>query len=258
MHLPEEHRQRLIETHNKCVDVIRSHDHLPEPVETAMLVEEHRWFWRPENVNFILVGESHVYTNEREIKVKIDPSRLSVKIPESIPLNFVKLVYCLGYGESKILDKPGYIESNPGTSQYVDLFRKCVGFGRKPAFLTTLDWKLRVLKAFREKGLWLLDASVHGCYFGKGKRLPRKTVKEIIPIAWNGYVKPVIDDASIDKKCVWIIGKSLLEKLNDTSILRNNWIYQPNARFRYNKEKHYKEKKEREQRLLKAIRDCSQ
>lgn len=166
MNLPEKYEAKLIEAHKECSNVIRSFGLVPEPLETALFVEEHRWFWKPKDVKFILVAESHVYTNAKEINVKIDPSKLPEEVPITVPLNFVRLVYCLGYGEPDILTTPEKIENNSGTKQYVNLFRRCIGLRERPEAVTQLEWKVRILKTIKEKGIWLLDASVHACYKG--------------------------------------------------------------------------------------------
>jgi len=176
MDIPEKYKQNLIEAHNACSVIIERFGLLPEPFETALFVEEHRWFWKPNDVKFILVGESHVYTSENEINVKIDPSKLPEEVPKAVPLNFVRLVYCLGYGEPDILSVPERIENNRGTKQYIDLFRRCVGLHEKPRYMTQLEWKVKTLKTIKEKGIWLLDASIHACYKGRGERLPSKVV----------------------------------------------------------------------------------
>jgi len=256
MNLPEKYKEKLIEAHEECSYIIKSFGYVPEPLETALFVEEHRWFWKPENVKFILVGESHVYTDGNEVKVKIDPNELPKEAPKSLPLHFVRLVYCLGYGQPDILVEPQKIEHNPGTAQYVNLFKGCLGFYDKPKYTTQLEWKIKILNAIKERGIWLLDASIHACYKGKGERLPQKLVRKIVPISWNKYVKSIIDDISIDRKCVWMIGKGLHDLLNSRYTLGSNWVYQPNARF-----KDYKKYTEKENRMLKlkeAIKQCCQ
>jgi len=256
MYLPEKYKEKLIEVHEKGSDMIRSFGFVPEPLETALSVEEHRWFWKPKNVKFILVAESHVYTDGNEIRVKIDPNKLPIEVPKAIPLNFVRLVYCLGYGEPELLGAPEKIENNAGTKQYLNLFRRCVRLDEKPEDMTQLEWKVMTLNTLKEKGIWLLDASVHACYKGKGERLPSRLVKKIIRVAWNGYVKPIIDDITIDRKSVWIIGKGLHDTLTGRYAWGSNWIYQPNARFR-DPEK-YSEKEHRELELEKTVKHCCQ
>lgn len=245
-YLPETHRKQLIESYEQGSRIIRSHGCKPEPIQTSFCVEEHRWYWKPKDVKFILVAESHVYTGEKEVSVKINPNRLPSDVPKDIPLNFVKLVYCLGYGEPSILDRPEKIENNAGTRQYINLFRDCIRFTDNTAS-TNLQWKARLLKAFREKGLWLLDASCHACYLGKNERLPTEIVNRIVPISWNDYVKQIIDGTSINPEHVWIIGKGLHDLLSGKYARGSNWIYQPNARIKY------AEKRVKQQEMEKAI-----
>jgi hypothetical protein len=212
---------------------------VPEPLETALIVEEYRWFWKPEAVNFVLVAESHVHASSEEIQVKIRPERLPSSYPKNGPLNFVKIVYCLGYGDDSVLDFPGKIDNNPGTKQYLNLFRELIGLENQSMFMTKRAWRTLILNSVKKRGIWLLDASVHGCYLGKKKqdlgeqesnRLPSEVVKNIVPISWNKYVKPIIDDLAIDPKRVWIIGKGLHDLLRGKYANGWNWIYQPNAK----------------------------
>ena len=71
-----------------------------EPLSVTKHVERHRWFWRPETPRLILLAESHVHTTEAETNCMIRAHDL----PANIPAEFVRLVYCLGYGESGLLD----------------------------------------------------------------------------------------------------------------------------------------------------------
>ena len=118
--------------------------------------------------------------------------------------------------------------------------------------MTSLEWKTALLKHIKKKGIWLLDASVHACAIGKRERLPHKVVKQIIPVSWNKYVKPIIEDASIDEEFVWIIGKQVHDILTGKYIQGSNWIYQPNAIFSKDS-KWFKVKKMKESELIEAI-----
>ena len=243
MYIPEKYKQRLIETHKECSDMIESFHNLPdryvpEPLETAILVEEHRWFWKPREIKFVLVAESHAYTDANEIKVQVNPDKLPKDVPKSIPLNFVRLVYSLGYGEPDILMEPKKIENNAGTNQYVSLFGRLVGIEKRTESMKRLRWKVKVLQTFKESGVWLLDASLHACYlsskFKDNPRLDNELVEKIILISWKKYVKPIIDDISIDRNCIWIIGKELHKLIKDNYIFDSNWVYQPNAPIKRN------------------------
>jgi hypothetical protein len=255
MKLPEEFRSRLVEAHSECAGIIEVSGHVPEPLETALSVEEHRWFWRPENVRLVLVAESHVYTGENEIKVEVDSSKLPREAPEGVPLNFVRLVYCLGYGNSDILKEGEKVGHNSGTSQYVNLFARCLGLGAKPKGMRKLDWKTMGLKAAKVKGLWLLDASLHACYLGRSERLPPEIVRSVVAVSWSKYVKAIIDDLPIDREQIWTVGKGLHETLRtlDARIDAGSWIYQPNAHFK--NPEHYLEKR---QRLAKLEEACAE
>jgi len=67
-------------------------------------------------------------------------------------------------------------------------------------------------------------------------------------------VKPIIDDISTDRECVWIIGKKLHDALRGKYAWGSNWIYQPNARFKDPKK--YVEKENRIMKLEGAIKQC--
>jgi len=118
--------------------------------------------------------------------------------------------------------------------------------------MSSLEWKTALLNHVKEKGIWLLDASVHGCYKGKGKRLPPKIVREIVPVSWNKYVRTIIDDISIDEEFVWVIGKGVHDMLNGKYVRGSNWVYQPNVRFPNPKK--YEEKRQREIKLEQVIK----
>lgn len=253
----KEHREKLVEAHELGSRILRHEGYKPEPFETALVVEEHRWFWKPKEVKFILVAESHVYTGKEEVNVKIDSQKLHEFVPNfpvGAPTNFVKLVYCLGYGRPEILDYPERIEFNPGTKQYTELFAKCIG-SEDSSTRGSLRWKTKLLKEVKHRGLWLLDASCHACALGRKERLPNNIVKRIVPISWRTYVQPIIEDLAIDPERVWIIGGSLQSLLRGKYSSSYNWSYQPNAILGGpNKEKLQQEKRRRNLLLEKTAK----
>jgi len=227
-YLPDKFKAMLTEAHTAGSQIMESLNIDHEPLETALMVEEHRWFWKPEKVKFIFVAESHVRTTGKEVRALIDPSRLPKNMPKDSPPNFVKLVYCLGYGEPSLLFKPNLIENNAGTRQYVDLFEKLSNFN-EVGYSTNMEHKVAVLRAFKEKGLWLLDASVHACYLGKDERLSNKAVRNVVGHSWEKYVRPVIDYTSVDPSNVWVVGPTVLSLLSGKCINDDHWLYQPRA-----------------------------
>ncbi len=68
-----------------------------EPLEVLQQVEDHRAYWRPEKPKVILLAESHVYTATSEL---VRSLRSLPDLPASTPKGFVRLVYCIGYGEN--------------------------------------------------------------------------------------------------------------------------------------------------------------
>ena len=60
--------------------------------------EEHRSYWRPKNVRVLLLAESHAYTAREELERRLT---ISDDEFELVPQGFVRLVYCLGYGENE-------------------------------------------------------------------------------------------------------------------------------------------------------------
>ena len=84
-----------------------------EPLTALQHAEAHRAFWRPRSVRVIVLAESHVYTTAEE-------TTLVVTVPWrarwNAPTGFVRLVYCVGYGEPELVDGPFF---DPlGTPQY--------------------------------------------------------------------------------------------------------------------------------------------
>jgi hypothetical protein len=150
-------------------------------------------------------------------------------MPKSSPLNFVKLVYCLAYGEPFLLEKPWLVENNAGTPDYINLLKDLSDFQEDKTF--GLVRKVKILRAFKKKGLWLLDASVHACYLGSDERLPEDLVCKIIPPSWKNYVRPIIDYTRVKPENVWIIGKTTHDLLQGKYIQDKNWIYQPRAKI---------------------------
>ena len=72
----------------------------------------------------VLLAESHVFTGAADLE------RCIVRLPGApagIPTGFVRLVYCLGYGENDILDRRISEPPNTGTPQFWRIFASCVG-----------------------------------------------------------------------------------------------------------------------------------
>ena len=131
-----------------------------EPLGVTRHVERHRQFWRPETPRLILLAESHVHTSEAETNCKIRVHDL----PANIPLEFVRLVYCLGYGENGLLDGTA-TGRNTGTPQFWQIFASClrtissrrdfrdIQASQTPSLKHRIAGKVRLLEALRSGDL---------------------------------------------------------------------------------------------------------
>ena len=192
------------------------HSNSIDSMEVVKQVEEYRQYWKPEETNVVLLAESHVYTDEQDYEIECDGFILNKFIP-NYPLRFVRFVYCLGYGESKLLTRVRTDRKNMGTPQFWKIFSSCVavnendlGFHRvlktgTPSLLLRLRNKVDVLRKLKEKGIWLLDASIVGIY--RSGIMNKMIRKKIIKICWQRYVSNVILESS--PKHVVVIGKGV-------------------------------------------------
>ena len=92
-------------------------------------VHDFREFWKPKQVKVILLAESHVYTKDDEWEILFKPNLF---LPENYPRHFVRFVYCIAYGENHLLSK--FIDNNPGTFQYWEIFYSCLNDVKKNNF----------------------------------------------------------------------------------------------------------------------------
>lgn len=214
----------------------------PEPLKAALSVEEHRWFWRPKKVKFALLAESHVYTDGDDLECNIDYDGLNAFIRKPPPRQFVRLVYCLGYGNDQMLDRvPKQV--NSGTNEYWELLGRCAGTWNK--WDSSLSWKIQTLRILKDKGVWLADASIHACMNPRLKtpwrnlatRFKNTLYKELINLSWV-YVRPTIEEA----KEIWYVGNNLKSVLQDKILNPTKSIPQPAGRRNPKSREEYNEK----------------
>lgn len=179
-------------------------------------VEEYRQFWKPDEINVILLAESHVYTDEQDYKIKCRKALINKIIP-NYPLHFVRFVYCLGYGENGLLERE-VKDNKMGTWQFWKIFSSCVaenehdlGFEKvlkikTPSLLRRLRNKVSILQKMKERGIWLLDASIIGLY-RSGIKSYNSTVKRIIEICWENHLLNIINESQ--QKHIIVIGKGI-------------------------------------------------
>jgi hypothetical protein len=224
----------LEECHQQLADILGSD---VEPMAVLRCAERHRAYWRPDRVRVVLLAESPGHTATPELRRWIVQPSL---VQSGVPLEFVRLVYCLGYGENDILDKSIDYPRNSGTPQYWKVFYSCVNRvftnGDFAAILKEgtrgaderIRNKLALLQQLKERGVWLLDASLVALY-------PKPTpgiVRDCLQVSWDAYVGQVVRTARPTHiVCLGkVVGNVLADRLRDLGI-PFTVLAQPNARL---------------------------
>jgi hypothetical protein len=135
-------------------------------------------------------------------------------LPDGLPSRYVRLVYCLGYGESEICSRAP--QDNSGTWQYWDIFGQVARGEDQPRkgshpLVVRLRRKLSVLSALRDRGIWLQDASPLGIYLGQRKRVDHALQAELMRAGYERFVWPSV--ANDKPKKVWVIGTGVASAL---------------------------------------------
>lgn len=187
-----------------------------------MEVEKYRQYWKPNKVKILLLAESHVYTNQEDFNKKI--RRTILRLLPNYPSQFTRFVYCLGYGESDLLENRMSNLENRGTPDYWKIFSACAGKDKREVLKTkTLEInerfrnKINLLEELKERGIWLLDASIVAV--NKTKKIPTKCA--IIKSCWESYLKKTIQDAMPERIIVInykTIEDSILSNLSQLNI----------------------------------------
>jgi hypothetical protein len=136
----------------------------PESAQYLDAVIAWRNAWRPPRARIVLLAESHVGEHPGDAPARVKAKNWATR---PLPDQYVRLIYCLGYGESDICT--GRPRSNSGTPQFWNIFGQ-VALGQSPPRKTEsslrqrLRWKVRVLEQLSQRGIWLQDASPLGIY----------------------------------------------------------------------------------------------
>ena len=207
-----------------------------EQLSVIERVHAHRTYWRPSKTRVVLLAESHVYTTESDLQRSV--VELLPEHPD-LPRGFVRLVYCLGYGEDYWLDKPAVPKG--GTPQFWKVFYSCVNHVEKNSDFapilkthtrdcrTRLRNKVQLLERLRANGIWLLDASIAALYTPQRSKPSPELYKKAMRGSWE-YIRKLIDEVAAE--AILCIGKgverALRQNLNELGI---PWaaVAQPNA-----------------------------
>ncbi len=122
----------------------------------------------------------------------------------------IRFVYCPGYGEPDLI-----ASDHSNTWPYWRIFVSCIhghpqhGFdrvekGTTPDLNTRLQNKISVLEGLRDRGVWLMDASVVALYPKSRLRSPESTASKIIKRCWKSYASKIIRKISPDR--ITVIG----------------------------------------------------
>ena len=189
-----------------------------EPIRVVETGEKCRYYWRPQEVRVLLLAESHVYTKADECILMRGPVLFG---PVGFPQNFIRLVYCLGYGEPSYVGS--YLAQNPGTWQYWKIFSSCVNrmgttqFNSilkkgSPAFKDRLSAKINLLKRLKELGIWLVDSSVLALYTPGGGKPAPQIRDRVLQTCWDEYIGYVVSKANPSR--VIVIGQGVAGALS--------------------------------------------
>jgi hypothetical protein len=168
-----------------------------------------------------------VYTAAGELERGLRPE---LAVPADLPTGYVRLVYSLGYGENELLDRR--VGNNGGTPQYWKIFKSCVTRVGEPvdcaslqrsmhtAAVLRLRSKLAVLSALRQRGIWLVDASVAALNRPGQSRLTSKQKVAALRASWDVWTRTVVH--ATQPQAVLVVGvgvvRWLRERLDATGI----------------------------------------
>lgn len=210
---------RLKALHGEMSQLLAPYFKQAESYESIKLVDEYRQYWRPDNsnkVNVILLAESHVFTTDMDCQFRLHPID---SLPD-YPKQYAKFVYCLAYGENQLTVGDTHPAARDGTPQFWKIFFSCVNkiesnasFARilihgTPNVQQRILNKIELLKSLRNRGIWLVDASIMALYNG-GIILPANIKRQAIRASWEGYTQNIIQEANPDH--IIVVGKGVAE-----------------------------------------------
>ena len=188
-----------------------------ESFEIVNTVHDYRLFWKPKKVKTVLLAESHVYTSNSDYGSYLNPSYL--KLP-GYPNKYVRFVYCLGHGENAILNLN--IADNRGTPDYWKIFYSCCNkinseedckpILKKTEFDIRIKNKIQLLNSLKDRGIWLLDASIIALYLPKKPKPSYKTIDKCINICWDLLIEDIL--IKENPRNLICIGKTVEKVLN--------------------------------------------
>jgi hypothetical protein len=208
-----------------------------ETAEVMAAVAAHRAYWRPDEVRVLVLSESHVMTREVELAEQVP---MAVFGHEGAPEAFVRLLYCLGYGERNLVQ--GRVHPNWGTPQFWKLLAAAVDpvivpqvvERTQPDFIVRVQTRLRVLEEQKTRGMWLLDACTVALYAASQPKPRMALLAQSMEIGWAAYTREAVRAAA--PRSVMIVGKMVHDGIGGRirallgPAVPVQWMYQPQAR----------------------------
>lgn len=202
-----------------CYEEVKRHfPDLKEKFDLVQSVDEHRNFWKPDKVKVVLLAESHVFLEQ---SCRINKTQLHSSIQNTIPPNYAGVIYCLAYGEPDLLTHDSC--KRVGTPQFWKIFYAAINQVKSDEdfspilkrgtkeFEKRIANKIEVLEKMKQKGVWLLDASILALYpksiFSNKERM------EILLICWRSHVQHII--ARENPKKIIVIGMDVARILEN-------------------------------------------
>lgn len=182
-----------------CYEQIKNYGFDLEDYRVIEAVRSHRDYWRPTATQVVLLAESHVWTTQQDFACKIDVQRFGLA---DYPKNYVRLVYDLAYGEDELLD--AFPNRNSGTPQYWKIFyatcnRITANINCASVMKTAnrelngrITAKIELLQKMKQRGTWLMDASVVSLYKPGGFKPSSAAMERAIELSWDHYISDEI------------------------------------------------------------------
>lgn len=190
----------------------------PESVEIALAAASHRWYWRPDKLKTILFADARDITSSEELACQCKVSWLKID-GESPPNSFVRLPYCLAYGEPDLV--PGIAKQDNKCPLHLwDLFGDLTERGDCPyeaKLVDRLAWKVKTLTDLKARGIWVVDPT----------HFPGQNHPELIRIWWEGAGRGATES---DQPLLVAYGKSYFDLLKQGGIPVDDWLYHPQHR----------------------------
>ncbi|MCB0825017.1 MAG: hypothetical protein KDC26_02405 [Armatimonadetes bacterium] len=201
-----------------------------ESIEVALAVESSRWFWRPSQTKTLILLPARELTLQEELSHVVKVGWL--KDGENTPPNsFTRSFYSIGHGEPEIVPTLPK-EQNKDSNREWHVMAELVGLDDltpKRTLVERLEWKARILKGIKNRGIWVAEASLHGDH----------DESDLYGIAWRSHWQSLWEE--LDKPEIIAYGKGLYESLERQGIPVSTFLYEPQTLRQDSQKQHQSE-----------------